>query len=45
MTADDDGNALDLPDTGGGTILPADLTTLPDAGDYLWFRGQRGSVR
>ena len=45
MIAGDDGGALGLPGIGGGTILPADLTTLPDAGDYLWFRGQRGSVR
>ena len=35
MTAGDDGVTIDLGDIDGGTILLADLTTLPDAGDFL----------
>ena len=35
MTAGDDGVTLDLTGIDGGTILLADLTTLPDAGDFL----------
>ena len=35
MTTTDDGVTLDLTDIDGGTILLADLTTLPDAGDFL----------
>ena len=35
MAADDDGVTIDLGDIDGGTILLADLTTLPDAGDFL----------
>ena len=35
MTAGDDGATVDLGDIDGGTILLADLTTLPEAGDFL----------
>ena len=35
MTSGDDGVTVDLSDIDGGTILLADLTTLPDAGDFL----------
>ena len=35
MTAGDDGVTLDLTGIDGGTVLLADLTTLPDAGDFL----------
>ena len=35
MTADDDGVTLDLTDMDGGTILLADVTTLPEAGDFM----------
>ena len=35
MTAGDDGVTLDLADIDGGTVLLADLTTVPDAGDFL----------
>ena len=30
-----DGITIDLSDIGGGTILPADLTAVPAAGDFL----------
>ena len=35
MTTGDDGVTVDLGDIDGGTILLADLTTLPEAGDFL----------
>ena len=35
MTTGDDGVALDLSDIGGGSILLADLATLPEAGDFV----------
>ena len=35
MATGDDGVTVDLSDFGGGTILFADLTTLPEAGDFL----------
>ena len=35
MAAGDDGVRIDLTDIDGGSILLADLTTLPDAGDFL----------
>ena len=35
MTSGDDGVTIDLTDVDGGTILLADLTTLPEAGDFL----------
>ena len=35
MTTGDDGVTVDLTDVDGGTILLADLTTLPEAGDFL----------
>lgn len=35
MTTGDDGVTLDLSDLGGGSILLADLTAVPDAGDFL----------
>ena len=35
MATGDDGVTVDLTDFGGGTILLADLTTLPEAGDFL----------
>ena len=35
MAAGDDGVTVDLTDVDGGSILLADLTTLPDAGDFL----------
>ena len=35
MTTTDDGVTVDLGDIDGGTLLLADLTTLPDAGDFL----------
>ena len=35
MTTGDDGVTVDLGDIDGGTILLADLTTLPDAGDFV----------
>ena len=35
MMSGDDGVTIDLTDVDGGTILLADLTTLPDAGDFL----------
>ncbi len=35
MTTGDDGVTVDLSDIGGGTILLANLTALPDAGDFL----------
>ena len=35
MTAGDDGVTLDLAEVDGGTVLLADLTTLPDAGDFV----------
>ena len=35
MAAGDDGVTIDLADIDGGTILLADLTTLPAAGDFL----------
>ena len=35
MATGDDGVTVDLGDIDGGSILLADLTTLPDAGDFL----------
>ena len=35
MTSGDDGVTVALTDIGGGTVLLADLTTLPDAGDFV----------
>ena len=35
MTASAEGVTVDLADSGGGSILLAGLTTLPDAGDFL----------
>ena len=35
MATGDDGVTVDLTDVDGGTILLADITTLPDAGDLL----------
>ena len=35
MTTGDDGVTVDLTDVDGGTLLLADLTTLPEAGDFL----------
>ena len=35
MTTGDDGVTVDLGDIDGGTVLLADLTTLPDTGDFL----------
>ena len=35
MTSGDDGVTIDLTDVDGGTILLADLTTLPEAGDFV----------
>ena len=35
MTTGDDGVTVDLTDIDGGTILLADLTTLPEAGDFV----------
>lgn len=35
LTTGEDGVALDLTDNGGGTILLAGLTSVPDAGDFL----------
>ena len=35
MTSGDDGVTVDLTDVDGGTLLLADLTTLPEAGDFL----------
>ena len=35
MTTGNDGVTVDLGDIDGGTILLADLTTVPDAGDFL----------
>ena len=35
MTTGDDGVTVDLGDIDGGTILLADLTTLPETGDFL----------
>ena len=35
MTTSDDGVTIDLTDMDGGSILLVDLTTLPDAGDFL----------
>ena len=35
MTTTDDGVTVDLGDIDGGTLLLADLTTLPEAGDFL----------
>ena len=35
MAAGDDGVMIDLTDMDGGSILLVDLTTLPDAGDFL----------
>ena len=35
MTTGDDGVTIDLSDIGGGSILLADLTDIPDAGDFL----------
>ena len=35
MTTGDDGVTLDLAELGSGSILLADLTVLPDAGDFL----------
>ena len=35
MTADDNGMTVDLTDIGGGSVLLAGLTTLPDAGDFV----------
>ena len=35
MATGDDGVTVDLTDIDGGTILLADLTTLPEAGDFL----------
>lgn len=35
MTSGDDGVTIDLTDMDGGTILLADVTTLPDVGDFL----------
>ena len=35
MATGDDGVTIDLTDVDGGTILLADLTTLPEAGDFL----------
>ena len=35
LSTGDGGVTLDLSDIGGGTILLADLTTAPDAGDFL----------
>ena len=35
MTAGDDGVTIDLTDVDGGTVLLADLPTLPEAGDFL----------
>ena len=35
MTFGDDGVTLDLAEIDGGTVLLADLTTIPDAGDFF----------
>lgn len=35
MTTGEDGVNIDLTDVGGGTVLLADLTAVPDAGDFL----------
>ena len=35
MTTGDDGVTVDLTDIDGGTVLLADLTTLPDTGDFV----------
>ena len=35
MATGDDGVTVDLTDIDGGTILLADLTTLPEAGDFV----------
>ncbi len=35
ITSGDDGVTIDLTDISGGSILLADITTLPDAGDFL----------
>ena len=35
MTTGDDGVTIDLVDIDGGSILLADITTLPDGGDFL----------
>ena len=35
MTVGDDGVTIDLADIGGGTVLLAELTVLPEAGDFL----------
>ena len=35
MTSGDDGVTIDLTDVDGGTILLADLTTLPETGDFV----------